>query len=428
MSRIKVRNFGPIGRGLIENDGWFDIGKVTVFAGNQGSGKSTVAKLISTFMWIEKALVRGDYDKKWFEATDRLKKSFLHYHRLDNYLRSDSAIEYLGDAYSVTYGDGLMSIAETANLAYQLPQIMYVPSERNFLASINGAEELRLSSEALRDFSTEYNRAKNDLQGTVRLPVNETDVEYISLSDKLYLKGNDYRIEISEASSGFQSFVPLYLVSKRLAYSVKNRDENKESMSSKEEMRFKSGVREIWDNENLTDEQRRMALSALTAKFNKTAFINIVEEPEQNLFTSSQWELLRSLLEFNNMNAGNKLIATTHSPYLTDFLILFVKAGQLKSSMETDELKRDLNAIVPMESTVNIEDLSIYEFDDRNGAINILEPCNGLPSDENILNGMFDESNEMFARLLEIQQRMNIKSRRRILPIAAVRGTTRRTR
>lgn len=57
MSRIKIKNFGPIINGNQTNDGWIDIKKVTLFIGNQGSGKSTVAKLISTFMWLEKALI-----------------------------------------------------------------------------------------------------------------------------------------------------------------------------------------------------------------------------------------------------------------------------------------------------------------------------------------------------------------------------------
>ena len=51
MSRIKIQDFGPIKKGCLENDGWIDLKKVTVFIGNQGSGKSTVAKLISTFIW-----------------------------------------------------------------------------------------------------------------------------------------------------------------------------------------------------------------------------------------------------------------------------------------------------------------------------------------------------------------------------------------
>lgn len=77
MSRIRIKNFGPIKEGLRENDGWLDVKKVTVFIGNQGSGKSTVAKLISVFTKIEKSLVRGDFKKDWFETRNRLKLYYL---------------------------------------------------------------------------------------------------------------------------------------------------------------------------------------------------------------------------------------------------------------------------------------------------------------------------------------------------------------
>lgn len=77
MGRIKIKNFGPIKDGLQDNNGWLDIKKVTLFIGNQGSGKSTIAKLISLFMWIEKALVRGEYDKRWFERRNRLKNQLM---------------------------------------------------------------------------------------------------------------------------------------------------------------------------------------------------------------------------------------------------------------------------------------------------------------------------------------------------------------
>jgi len=38
MSKIKVRYFGPINEGCLQ-DGWIDICKTTVFIGNQGLGK-----------------------------------------------------------------------------------------------------------------------------------------------------------------------------------------------------------------------------------------------------------------------------------------------------------------------------------------------------------------------------------------------------
>lgn len=61
MCKIRIHNFGPIKKGFIEDEGWIEIKKVTLFIGNQGTGKSSIAKLISTFIWIEKALTRGDY-------------------------------------------------------------------------------------------------------------------------------------------------------------------------------------------------------------------------------------------------------------------------------------------------------------------------------------------------------------------------------
>ncbi len=409
MSKIRIRNFGPIKQGYLDNDGWLDIKKVTVFIGNQGSGKSTVAKLISTFTWIEKALVRGDFNKKWFERKNKLKNQYLNYHRLENYFKINgidhSIIEYKGDAFNINYENGSLYILRVINKIYSLPQIMYVPAERNFITYVKTPKELKLSSASLKEFLTEFDNAKEDLKGLLKLPINNTEIEYDRLNDTLNLKGEGYKVKLPEASSGFQSFVPLYLVSHYLAHSVKKQSEsNREPMSSEEVQRFKKGVEEIWNNENLTDEQKRIAISVLSSKFNKTAFINIVEEPEQNLFPSSQQKMLNSLLGFNNMNEGNKLIITTHSPYLVNYLTLAVKADYLKDRIKNDLDEKKLNEIIPIESTVSNDDLAIYELNEMDGTIKKLEPQNGLPSDANELNERLEESNELFARLLEIQQ------------------------
>lgn len=410
MGKIKIKNFGPIKDGLLENDGWIDINKVTFFIGNQGSGKSTVAKLISTFVWIEKALVRGDYDKKWFErrGINRFKSQFLPYHRLDSYLKPDSVIEYQGEAYSIKYLNESLTISEISNGSYSLPQIMYVPAERNFLTYIKGAKELKLSSEALQEFNTEYYNAQQNMRGAVQLPINNTVIEYDKLNDTLNLKGDSYKVKITDASSGFQSFVPLYLVSDYLANTVKLHTENKDSMSSEEEIRFKKGVQEIWSNYSLTDEQKRIAISALSTKFNKTAFINIVEEPEQNLFPSSQSQMLQSLLAINNMTAENKLIVTTHSPYLINYITIAVKAKQVLDNLHEinrEALSLKIKELTSIDSCTNANEVLIYEMEDKTGLIKLLPKYNGIiPSDNNFLNNMLAETNDLFVELQEIEE------------------------
>jgi len=415
MSRIKIKNFGPIKEGCQDDEGWIDVKKVTVFVGAQGSGKSTVAKLISTFIWIEKALVRGDYQKEWFERKNRLENQYLNYHRLENYFKTNgvdnTVIDYQGEAYSIKYENGSLIIQERSGVAYQLPQIMYVPAERNFISYVRTPKELKLSSESLKEFLTEFDNAKNKMRGLVTLPINDVDVEYDKLNDTLNLKGQDYKVKLTEASSGFQSLVPLYLVSEYLANSVKKQSEvHKESMSSDELNRFKKGVEEIWSNDSLTNEQKRVALSVLSSKFNKTAFVNIVEEPEQNLFPSSQWQMLQSLLEFNNINSDNKLIMTTHSPFIINFLSIAIQGESLKRKIETstkaNQLIPKLNKIISEKALVPSDVVVVYQLNEVAGSIEKLSAYEGIPSDKNYLNNYLREGNQLFDSLLEIEEEL----------------------
>lgn len=415
MSKIKIKNFGPIKNGCEANEGWIDIKKVTCFIGNQGSGKSTVAKLISTFTWIEKALVRGDYNKKWFERKNKLKNQYLNYHRLENYFKVNGAektvIEYEGDAFSIVFENGSLVISEVQNKEYPLPQIMYVPAERNFITYVKTPKELKLSSESLKEFLTEFDNAKNEMKGFEILPINNVGVEYDRLNDTLNLKGEGYKVKLTEASSGFQSLVPLYLVSSYLANSVKKQSEtNKETMSSEELQRFKKGVEDIWNNNSLTDEQKRVALSVLSSKFNKTAFINIVEEPEQNLFPTSQWQMLQSLLKCNFMNKGNKLIVTTHSPYIINYLSIAIQGEylerEIKKSVNKDVLLPKLYSLIPKESLISASNVAVYQLDEKDGSVKKLETIDGIPSDKNYLNDTLVESNLLFDSLLEIEQEL----------------------
>ncbi len=391
-----------------------DVKKVTVFIGNQGSGKSTVAKLISTFSWIEKALTRGDYDLKRFTRKGSLRNQYLSYHRIENYFHGPkesqlTEIQYQGDSYNMEYKDGEFHIEKNKDGRYPLPQIMYVPAERNFIANVKTPKALKMTSDSLVEFVTEFDNAKNELKGAKKLPINNVEVEYDKLNDIVNIKGSDYKIRLTEASSGFQSLVPLYLVSWFLANSVKKQTEsNKEPMSSEEQERFRKGVREVWDNDSLTEEQKRIALSELSARFNKTAFINIVEEPEQNLFPASQREMLNTLLEFNNMIRDNKLILTTHSPYIINYLSIAVQGYEtlekIKRAGHLNELQGKFKRTIHTNSVVPGNDVIVYQLDEHTGIIKKLPSPEGIPSDNNYLNYSLAEGNNLFDSLLEIEQ------------------------
>lgn len=396
MSSIIIENFGAIKM----HNAPIEIKKVTFFIGNQGSGKSTVAKLIATFMWIEKALVRGDYDKKWFERKNRFKNTFLPYHRIENYLKKDTFIQYEGEAYIITYENEFLKLEEKKNNNYSLPQIMYIPSERNFIAYVRSPKELKLSSEALKEFLTEFDNSK-EIVKNLSLPINKAMLDYDKLNNTLNLKGEDYKIKLTEASSGFQSFAPIYMVSNYLVNTIKKDSGIKVSMSGDEISRFRKEIEQLYKDKYLNDELKRIAISVLSKKFNKTSFVNIVEEPEQNLFPTSQRDMLYSLLKINNEIADNKLIITTHSPYLVNYVSVAVEAGKLTQGV-TAVKEKQLNKIVPISSVVNSDDLAIYQLNEK-GSVELLESYEGIPSDENLLNNEIGRTNELFADLLDLQ-------------------------
>lgn len=404
MSRIKIKNFGPIKEGFKENDGWMEIKKVTVLIGDQGSGKSTVAKLVSIFSWIEKDLFRSDGSTQRFRKQERIFKKYLEYHRIDSYLKTETEIEYEGEAYSVTYKNGHnLEISPKRNSSYILPKITYYPAERNFVSSVKkskGNLNLKLWSQSLQEFKETFQEAKENFKEkeTLPLPIGNVAVEYNKLNDILYVKGSDYKIQLSDSASGYQSFIPLFVVAHYITTLLKEDQE----MDEQQRETFKRESAKILKDKTYTEEQKRILLSNLAAQFNIKRILNIVEEPEQNLFPSSQRQMLNSFLGFNNGSKENQLIMTTHSPYLISYLVLAIQAAE--TFVKIRENKQDSNKIfdiVPKESFVAAKDVVIYELD-GNGTICKLEQLNDLPSDEHYLNNELGKTNELFSKLLEL--------------------------
>lgn len=99
--KFRIRNSGSIKEGYKENDGWIEFKKETVFIGNQGSGKSTVAKAISTLTWLEKSINRGDVDKMKISFATFMK--YFEYQKIRNYFSENTFIEYIEEKYHILY-------------------------------------------------------------------------------------------------------------------------------------------------------------------------------------------------------------------------------------------------------------------------------------------------------------------------------------
>ncbi|MBO4372300.1 MAG: AAA family ATPase [Bacteroidales bacterium] len=241
MSTLTVSNFGPIKEATVE------IKKVTVFIGNQGAGKSTLAKLISSFSWLEKYEYRNTTSVKKQESY-QIFENMLEYHRIESYLGKQTSITYTGDAFKIvryiTKPD--LSFYPTKN-NYLLPKITYFPAERNFLSSIKNSKEeqkFNLWSHSLQEFKELFQEVKESIKKNIKLPINNTEIEYNRLNDVLYVKDSGYKIPLSDAASGFQSIVPLFIVADYVNKLLKSEYE----MSGGEREKFKKESAAILNN------------------------------------------------------------------------------------------------------------------------------------------------------------------------------------
>lgn len=430
MSKIKIKNFGPIREGFVDNDGWMDIEKVTVFIGDQGSGKSTVAKLISIFLWLEKNLFRGDISVEQLNFT--VIKTLCKQQELEDYFSEDTLLNFEGDVYSFEC-DAKSKFFKGWETQYQggsyvLPKIQYVSAARNLLTilysiptqNIVGKDgniiEMSPIPYMVRVLNQEYLRALEVFaKNGFSLPLDETSVHYEN--HRTFIKAKGKAISMSAASSGIQSITPLLLVSHFLLNEVTtdvldkvqnindNRKKQIEISLAKESESLAEKYRQLYNfGKGILAKEDGILLTEKLKRHISSSFVNIVEEPEQNLFPTSQQKVINSLLEYNNIVKDNKLIITTHSPYVINYLMLAIKASEIERKAKANkDVKSKIYEIVPEKATTPLESVTIYELNEVDGTITKLAHSSGLPSNEHYLNNLLGETNILFSKLMEIE-------------------------
>ena len=267
-------------------------------------------------------------------------------------------------------------------------------------------------------FLEEYNNArKNSKTGDFKIPVSDVSIKYDKESLSTFVITKDRAIvSIYNSSSGIQSVVPLSIVTRYLTKESQfdlKRDVKK--LSSNEKKQLQQLINSTMNNNDNNiaeeivdaiiygrkyDEEIFNKLKKATHGFFNSCFINIVEEPEQNLYPSSQAKVLFELLECMNNNEFNQLILTTHSLYILVYLTLVAKASELINKKVPSE---KIEQIVPKKSIIDGNKISIYETQE-DGTIKKLKPYENLPSDLSLLNQAMAKGNELFAQLIDLEQ------------------------
>ena len=352
--RLTVRHFGPISNLDIT------IRPMTLFIGTQGSGKSTIAKLLTFCRETLRAdiLNRMNYTKR------------LQDYGINDYLQEDSYIHYSlkGDetttSCEVIYENGKFIVTIDDNQAADAQRFLYVPAERNLIGNLSEAiasmwsAQIPISS-LLLNYMSQFERA------TKELPVYDIpffDVSYVKQDNRnmISLNGKNKLLPLSVSSSGLQSAIPMLVI---VDYAIK------------------------------------------TGAFNSF----VIEEPEQNLFPENQREILNFISSRMSGKDVRQMILTTHSPYMLSCLNVLLLAYKLH---DHEDFRGQVEKIVNPECMVNPVDVAAYSLNpnDEDGVY-----CKSLISEKtgmisaNELDSVSEVIGDDFDRLYDLYRQVKKK-------------------
>jgi len=351
MKQLVIKNVGPIRQVDIK------LNRFNFFIGPQSSGKSTVAKILSSCMWLEKEVLTTLNDRVIADgaAFVRLVESF---HKIEGYFEDSSLVQYDTDFISILYNNKDIKITRKENEDYHREKICYIPSERN-IATLPELQGFEFGHTNLRSFLFDWFNAREFFVAGNKTDVLNLGMKYFYDSEQPRQKdrieqvdGQAYQIALSSASSGLQSLTPLLVMLQYYTDEYFRSYNEKKSFAT--DTKFKNAVESLLNEFNKNKEknnfkyeeqpnlahevgiknfieylQTQLLSTKILSTFSrlmvphKTSFI--IEEPEQNLYPSTQMDLLDFVVKLCNGEKKHHCTITTHSPYILNQLNLLVK-------------------------------------------------------------------------------------------------------
>lgn len=429
--RITIRNIGPIKVATIQ------LNTINVFMGPQSSGKSTIAKLLSFCMWVDKEVtLHQDIE---FVDEVFLDKELFDFHKVRAYFNPNSYFKYDSDILSLEYDNGKIQAQVKDGLKKaEVGKVAYIPAER-IIVSLPEIRQTDLQYHNVRSFIFDWFKIREKYNSTNPVIFNELNQKYYfdeSTGRDVMVLENGKEIPFSESSSGIQSYVPLSISLKYLTDWIYH---NQEDISyEKKDLINKVVTREFLNANNIedirggkfsessfkavqNDEHIKSITQSLTVYLSKEGKIDnpkdefesslsmaqdlkrrinsahfsdiVIEEPELNLFPDTQSRVVNEIFRIAE-NERDSFILTSHSPY-----ILFAINNCMMGGLVSDKVPSDiLESFSSKDSWINPKKVSIYEIHD--GLLTSPQDEDGTLKN-NYLNKAYQESAKEYLSLLE---------------------------
>ena len=434
MRKLIITNVGPI-----TQTATIEFKRFCILIGPQSNGKSTIAKILSTCMWIEKEACTSLSTNVVKDGND-FKRTVEDFHRMHNYIHSESSyIEYQSPFVTMVYDRGDFSLSFSDNLSYNRLKISYIPSDRN-VVTMKDIEKRDLEPTNFRSFLFDWLEANRNYDVQHKAEILNLGIKYYfdaeanDRRDKLtHENGVTYDIPLYDASSGMQSLVPMNVLMHYLTMGYfQNYGENLSfAQEQKRIVRAWAVTREITakyypeevkqkDYKDIYNDLIKVKADAndtqavayiiemkrLFEQLSKPQSISfILEEPEQNLFPHTQVDLFNDIIECCNSNHPSSVFITTHSPYLLAAANLLLFMGKMQ---ELGIEMQQLWEITGFNTLIKSEEFTAYSVSGGT-CQSVIDEQTGLIK-ENELDTASDYNAELFNRLYQLYiQKMRSK-------------------
>ena len=234
---------------------------------------------------------------------------------------------------------------------------VYIPAERILLSIFTNSIFSLLSKdmpipESIKRFGTLYGVAK-DRNKDVAIDFMNISVRFSKEQDTIHIDNEDVDIDFSQASSGMQSIIPMWIVFCDSLYGF---------------------GRHI-----------------------------IIEEPELNLFPTLQVQLVHKMAERINSAPAN-LVITTHSPYILSVFDNLIYAKDVYDRGDDIHQKKVASLVNP-DAMISFDDVAAYSFDE-NGIVTYINDAETRSTGAYALDAASTETANVFNELLAIDNEL----------------------
>ena len=211
MKKLIIDNFGPISH--VE----MDLKRVNILMGPQSAGKSCILKIACFCAWAEKR-IEMEQGKNGFADFSYIQSNLVDFHKLNGFLREGSRFSYQSNHMKFVCDFDKKSFDlswnEEGRWTYKRPRVSYIPAERNLMAVVPNWLDVRIGNSNILNFISDWNLARQLFKKERVMPVLGLGVSYYfdeeSKTDNILLE-NGKSIDFSNASSGLQSAVPMWV-------------------------------------------------------------------------------------------------------------------------------------------------------------------------------------------------------------------------